>query len=122
MALRHERNRLVAAGRAELAEQIIHVALVEGDSAGYDIRSFEIDGADRHIEVKTTSGPASNAFYITPNEISFGDRHPESYVLMRIYAYSAKTDSANFYEQHGSISTSFGLTPTEFRARLLPGR
>ena len=50
------------------------MAIVKGDSAGYDIRSFNLDGSDRHIEVKSTAGPASNAFYISPNEIAFSEK------------------------------------------------
>lgn len=118
LALRYERERLTSAGRSDLAEQIVHVAVVEGDSAGYDIRSFNVDGTERHIEVKTTGGPASNAFYITPNEIALSKAHPDSYVLMRLYAYSEDTNSANFYQQYGPIEASFELTPTEYRARL----
>jgi hypothetical protein len=119
LALRYERGRLSDAGRGDLADKIVHIAVVEGDWAGYDIRSFNSDGTDRHLEVKTTSGPASNAFYITPNEIEFSVRHPDSYVLMRIYAYSDETDSANFYELPGPVDRSFALTPTEYRARLV---
>ena len=48
----------------------MHLAVVEGDSAGYDVRSFNVDGTERHIEVKTTGGPATNAFFISPNEVT----------------------------------------------------
>jgi hypothetical protein len=118
LVLNHERQRLIEGGRADLADRVIHVSVVEGDSAGYDIKSFNLGGTERHIEVKTTSGPASNAFYITPNEIAFADTHPDSYVLYRVYAYAKDTNSANFYRQHGPISRSFALTPTEYRTRL----
>lgn len=120
LALLYERQRLIAAGCPDLADKIVHVAVVEGDSAGYDIRSFNADGTDRHVEVKTTGGPASNAFFISPNEIEFSSSHPGTYVLMRIYAYSQVSNSGNFYERTGPIAGSFSLTPTEYRARLLP--
>ncbi|MEX5271498.1 DUF3427 domain-containing protein [Kocuria sabuli] len=118
LVLQYERERLIQAGRIDLASRIIHVARVEGDSAGYDIRSFNADGTDRHIEVKTTTGPSTNAFYITPNEIKFSEDHPISYVLMRLYAYSQDANGAKFYEQHGPIGRYFDLTPTEYRARV----
>ena len=54
--LAHERASLLAAGRTDLAERIRWVSDVDGDGAGYDILSFDIDGSDRLIEVKTTSG------------------------------------------------------------------
>ncbi|WP_316231730.1 DUF3883 domain-containing protein [Bradyrhizobium sp. SZCCHNR1051] len=54
--LAHERSTLLAAGRTDLARQIRWVSDVDGDGAGYDIRSFEPDGRERLIEVKTTTG------------------------------------------------------------------
>ncbi len=89
LVLRMERDRLVAAGRGDLASQVVHVAKVEGDSAGYDIRSFASDSNFRYIEVKTTSGAATTAFFITPNEIDFSARHPNEYVLLRVFSYDA---------------------------------
>jgi hypothetical protein len=115
-----ERTLLIQSGRKDLADRIVHVAVVEGDSAGYDVRSFNVDGTERHIEVKTTGGPATNAFFISPNEVTYSVNHPDTYVLMRLYGYVTATNSANYYEQPGSIEDSFGLTPSEYRAKLLP--
>jgi hypothetical protein len=47
---------LRAAGRSDLAEMVVHVAKVEGDGAGYDIKSYTSDGEQKFIEVKTTRG------------------------------------------------------------------
>ena len=118
LVLLHERERLELAGCKDLAAQVVHVAVVEGDSAGYDIRSFNADGTTRHIEVKTTAGPASNAFYVTPNEVDFSSKHPDTYILMRLYGYATHTDCANYYETTGPILSRFSLAPTEYRARL----
>lgn len=52
--LRFERMRLISQGRDGLAERIEHVAATQGDGTGFDIRSFEENGRDRLIEVKTT--------------------------------------------------------------------
>lgn len=120
LVLHNERDNLVAAGRADLAAKVVHVAVVEGDRAGYDIRSYREDGTVRHIEVKTTAGPSTNAFYISPSEVSFSDDHPKTYVLLRVFGYEAATNSANFYEIVGSVGNAFNLTPSEYRARLLP--
>jgi hypothetical protein len=54
--LAHERAQLRSAGRTDLAEQIRWISDVDGDGAGYDIRSFDTDGHHRLIEVKTTKG------------------------------------------------------------------
>ena len=116
----YERARLIQAGCTDLAQRIVHVAVVEGDSAGYDVCSFNVDGTERHIEVKTTGGPATNAFFISPNEVRHSRNHADTHVLMRVYGYATATNSANYYEHVGFIDDAFGLTPSEYRAKLLP--
>jgi hypothetical protein len=54
-ALNFERARLLFAGRDSLASKVENIAQTEGDGAGFDIRSYETDGSDRMIEVKTTA-------------------------------------------------------------------
>jgi hypothetical protein len=41
----HERANLLAAGRSDLVERIRWVSQVDGDGAGYDIRSFDTHGS-----------------------------------------------------------------------------
>jgi hypothetical protein len=113
-----ERDRLIAAKRRDLAEQISHVAVVEGDSAGYDIRSYENDGTLRLIEVKTTRGPSTAAFFVSPNELSLSQSRADDYVLIRIFSYVDATDSGMFYEVRGRLDDAFDFAPTEFRASL----
>jgi hypothetical protein len=48
-----------------------HTAEVEGDGAGFDVRSFHTDGSPTFIEVKTTRGEASTEFYISRSELHF---------------------------------------------------
>jgi hypothetical protein len=60
--LKHERERLDSAGRSDLASKALHIAELEGDGAGYDVRSFELDGTPRFIEVKTTRGGKQEDF------------------------------------------------------------
>jgi hypothetical protein len=42
----------------------------EGDGAGFDIASFDPDGRERFIEVKTTNGAATTPFFLTRNEMA----------------------------------------------------
>lgn len=66
IALEAERRRLSLAGKPELAAAVRWTSR-ENVLAGYDIRSFEIDGSDRFIEVKATAGSARR-FVVSPNE------------------------------------------------------
>ena len=43
------------------------MAHLDGDGAGYDILSFETDGTERFLEVKTTVGYERTPFFISPN-------------------------------------------------------
>jgi hypothetical protein len=64
-----ERRRLLLAGKKELAKKIERVSL-KSDAFGYDILSFELDGTEKHIEVKATGakvGPAN--FFLSANEL-----------------------------------------------------
>ncbi len=118
LVLNSERARLVAANRADLAALVTHTSQLEGDGAGYDIRSFAEDGSLRHIEVKTTQGGASTAFFISPNEVGFSARNPDTYYLYRLYEFDIQMNSAKSYVLLGDISEALNLTPTAFRAEL----
>jgi hypothetical protein len=56
-------------------------------AARYDIRSFEEDGTDIFIEVKTTTGPAGAAFSVTANEIQRSIERGAAYRLYRIFQF-----------------------------------
>jgi len=112
---------LTSEGRPDLAERIVHVAVIEGDSAGYDVKSFEADGSPRFIEVKTTRGPASTAFFVSPNQVEFSSKHADAYVLIRVFDYSGRNDSGRYYEVPGPLTDTFVLDATEFRASLVEG-
>src|SRR5208283_1551900 len=50
-----EQRELKRNGRADLASRVKAVCR-EDDSAGYDVLSFELDGQEKRIEVKSTIG------------------------------------------------------------------
>ena len=118
LVITHEKERLIKAGRSDLAEKIVHVSQVEGDSAGYDIRSYESDGAYRFIEVKTTRGGATTSFFISPNELAFSAQNPDCYVLFRLYEFDDESESAKTYLLTGNVAAHLLLEPTAFRANL----
>lgn len=66
LVMDYEVTRLKKSG---YSTKIQHVSLLD-DSKGYDILSFEEDGSERYIEVKTTKNQSMNkgSFYISENE------------------------------------------------------
>ncbi|WP_408599756.1 DUF3427 domain-containing protein [Pseudomonas sp. PLMAX] len=119
LVLDYEVDTLRAAGLAELAEQVRHVALYNS-AAGFDIASFQLDGSPKRIEVKTTEGPESTPFYISANEVRVSSNHPESYVIYRVFNLRPENVQVQFFELPGNVEESCGLDPVSFRA--YPGR
>jgi Protein NO VEIN, C-terminal/Methylase-associated X1 len=77
-----ERRRLMRAKRAELADEVRWVAR-EDVGLGYDVRSFETDGRDKFIEVKSTSG-SSRQFEMSANEWRVAEQLRDRYCIARV--------------------------------------
>jgi len=112
-AINFERARLISLGKNALADKIEHVAVTQGDGAGFDIRSYEDNGSDRFIEVKTTKYGKYSPFFITANELKFSESHRTNYHLHRVFQFR---DSPHLYSLPGSIKENFILSPTQYRA------
>ena len=112
-----EKQRLALRGRADLANGVSHVSVVAGDGAGYDIASFFDDGRPKFIEVKTTSGPKSAEFFISPGEVAFSAENMDQFELCRVFDFDARLNCARSYSIFGAIEDNFDLTETQFRAR-----
>jgi hypothetical protein len=116
----HEQQWLRANGREDLAAQVRHVSSVEGDGAGYDIASFELDGTKKHIEVKSTRDSAETDFFISANEVEFSRRHADSFRLYRVHAFDPVSTRGRFYVRRGSLADELAiqLEPVQYRARI----
>lgn len=112
-ALRFERWRLLEIGAGQLAERVAHVAKTEGDGLGYDIRSFELDGGERFIEVKTTSFGDRTPFFVSANEVRFAREHAPSFRLYRLFDFRA---FPRLFELGGPIEQHCQLDATTYRA------
>jgi hypothetical protein len=115
LVLQRERRQLREADRADLAERILHTAAIEGDGAGYDIRSFFPNGRVKYVEVKTTTGPKTTDFFLSANEVDFAALHPDNYELCRVFEYDKRINCGRCYSLWGDISRSFMLSPTHYR-------
>lgn len=85
LVLELERTTLIEAGRHELAARVRHVAM-DGTGCGYDVRSFYIDGRERHLEVKTTTDDQSSdrGFWLSENERAVAEEDP-AWELVRVW-------------------------------------
>ncbi len=115
LVLSSERAGLQAGGRQDLAGKVRWVSREDGDGAGYDIASFELDGTPRLIEVKTTNGWERTPFHITRNEIAAAERHRYEWSLVRLWDFARDVRA---FEIRPPLDTHVSLTPTSFLAAL----
>jgi hypothetical protein len=83
-----EKRKLEKFQRLDLSKKIRWVSAEEGDGAGYDILSFEPDGRERLIEVKTTNGAARTPFFLSENECQTAAASAESWRLYRVHSFA----------------------------------
>ena len=115
--IEYEKEKLKNCNREDLVEKIIHVSELN-DSAGYDILSYDENGDQIFIEVKTTEGPVGTDFYISPGEIKFSKDNIEKYFLYRIYHFDRKEKKGLLYIKRGNVEENFNLTPMIFRVSI----
>ncbi|MCF8158261.1 MAG: DUF3883 domain-containing protein, partial [Burkholderiaceae bacterium] len=104
--------------RDDLADKVSHVSVVEGDGAGYDIKSYDDEGNVKFIEVKTTKGSVNTSFFITPNELEFSKAQSNNYELYRLYNFEMELSSAKFYVIRGNLFEQLNIIPTQYKASL----
>lgn len=75
----------------EYLNNVRHVSKLDGDGAGYDICSFNIDKKLVYIEVKSTTGKKETPFYMTASEYDFLELHRENYIIARVYEFDMNT-------------------------------
>ncbi|MEI9926237.1 MAG: DUF3883 domain-containing protein [Bradyrhizobium sp.] len=83
-----ERRKFEKLQRPDLLKKIRWVSAEDGDGAGYDILSFEPDGKERLIEVKTTNGAARTPFFLSENECQRAAASSESWRLYRVHSFT----------------------------------
>jgi Domain of unknown function (DUF3883) len=82
-----ERDRLRRAGRDDLADGDRWVSDLDGDGYGYDVRSFELDGESRLLEIKTTCGNERTPFWMTKRERDVAAEQGGIYRVRRVFHF-----------------------------------
>lgn len=115
LVMEFERARLRNVGEKRLAEKVEQVSKTVGDQAGFDIRSYDANGRDRFIEVKTTRYGKYTPFYISAGEVRFSGTHADAYHLYRLFEFRR---SPRFFVLPGEVGRHVRLQPTNYRAHL----
>ncbi|MDP2779531.1 DUF3883 domain-containing protein [Devosia sp.] len=108
-----ERRRLSAVDRGDLAGKVRWVAQEDGDGAGFDVASFDPDGRERLIEVKTTNGAAHTPFFLTRNEMAVAHERREHWHLYRVHLFAQQP---RIFTARPPLDISLTLSPETWRA------
>ena len=108
-----EHWRLVGLGQHRLADKVEHIAQSKGDGLGYDILSFESDGKERLIEVKTTTFGRDTPFFVTRGELALSQGAKNQFHLYRLFEFRK---APRLFDLHGALEQHCLLDPVTYRA------
>ncbi|MBV5298665.1 MAG: DUF3883 domain-containing protein [Rhodoferax sp.] len=108
-----EHWRLVELGQHGLADKVENVAQTKGDGLGYDVLSFESDGKERLIEVKTTTFGRDTPFFVSGSELALSQGAQDQFHLYRLFEFRK---APRLFDLHGSLNQHYILDPVTYRA------
>lgn len=111
--VRFEHWRLNQLGQARLADRVEHVSQTKGDGLGYDVLSFDANGKERFIEVKTTAFSKETPFFVTRNELDFSKDASDQFVLCRLFEFR---HTPRLFALNGALDQHCVLDPVTYRA------
>lgn len=108
-----EHWRLNALGEHRLADKVDHVSKSKGDGLGYDVLSFDADGKERFIEVKTTTFGRETPFFVSRGELALSHGAKEQFHLYRLFEFRK---SPRLFDLKGSLDQHCVLDAVTYRA------
>ncbi|HPS30828.1 MAG TPA: DUF3883 domain-containing protein [bacterium] len=114
--LKNEIKYLQTQGKPELSKRVRHVSIEDGDGLGYDILSYNLDGTEKKIEVKTTRGDITRPFYLTKNELDISERECSTFFLYRLFDFNSELNKGKYYVIKGNLKESLTLNALLFIA------
>lgn len=112
LVIEFEKWNLIKLGKENLADKIEWISKVEGDGAGYDILSKNLNGTDKYIEVKTTRLGKETPFFFSSNELQFSIKKAPDYHLYRLF--NAEND-AKLFQKNGALNSICKSVPTMYK-------
>lgn len=109
-----EHLRLRASGQTKLADKVEHIARSQGDGLGFDVLSFETDGRERFIEVKTTAFGKETPFFISHNEVGFARENAEQFHLYRVFDFRR---TPRLFDLPGAVEQHCQMSPSNYICR-----
>jgi hypothetical protein len=111
--IEYEHWRLVRLGQHKLADSVQHVSQSRGDGLGYDVLSYEQDGRERFIEVKTTSFGRETPFFVSRGELALSKQAGDQFHLYRLFDFRK---TPRLFDLDGSLEQHCLLDPITYKA------
>lgn len=112
LVIKYEKWNLIQNGKEDLADKVRWISYEEGDGAGFDILSKNIDGTDKYVEVKTTRLGKETPFFFSRNELLFSIKNNKNYNLVRLFNFESST---KMFVKNGSLDKICNSVPINFR-------
>ncbi|QUE90438.1 DUF3883 domain-containing protein [Pseudomonas sp. SCA2728.1_7] len=121
IVMRRERQRVLLELGEEHVSSVIHVSRQEGDGAGYDIRTLRLGHAgitEHYLEVKTTTGDANTAFFISENELTCAATQLDRYEVVRLHSLDQIKGEYLEYRLTARELLGKDMTPVSYRVNV----
>lgn len=112
----YEIQKLKQNGFIDLAEKVERTSRKDV-AAGYDVLSFNFDGSEKYIEVKT-SALSTNRFHISSNEVEVAKRLSDSFWLYLVLEIRGNVSLIEIHNPASKLGDEIHLVPESFRATI----
>lgn len=112
LVMEYEKWHLIHQGKEKLAEQIRWISKEEGDGAGFDILSRNLNGTDKYIEVKTTKLGKETPIFFSKNELDFSVEKSNDFHLYRLFNFE---EQARMFTRNGALNQICNTVPVSFK-------
>ncbi|MBE6105509.1 DUF3883 domain-containing protein [Anaerovibrio lipolyticus] len=108
-------NMLKDYAREQKLREPVHVSQTEGDGLGYDIRAWDKQDQEIHIEVKTTKTHFADGFIMSRNELNVAQEQGNQYKIYRVFNLDVNTGKCSLKIYDGPFSEEdYRFEPTKF--------
>jgi hypothetical protein len=112
LVIKFEKWYLMHQGKEKLAEQVRWISKEEGDGAGFDILSRNLNGTDKYIEVKTTKLAKETPIFFSKNELDFSVINSRNFHLYRLFNFE---EQAKMFMKNGALNQICRSVPVFFK-------
>jgi len=113
----YEKDILSVDGSSELAEKVQRISQANV-SAGFDVLSYELNGGEKFIEVKTTA-LSKYEFFLSSNELNVAKEFKSRYWIYFLSEIYGNPKLMKIHDPASKVGKTLSLIPTNYRVQLL---